>query len=174
MELWDLYDASGRRTGETWERKHSPDQHIPEGRYHIVVDILIRNRNGEYLLTQRDLHKEVHPGEWEASAGGSALAGESPIQAAIREMQEETGLTATGIWLVARSMRKDCIFFSYVAETDCARDDVRLQEGETVDYRWVDAAGLVEFSRADIGLKSHNDRYRDFYDRLEKELKDRS
>ena len=167
-ELWDLYDASCQPTGETWVR--GSVRPFPEGRYHIVCDILIRNVDGEYLLTQRDPCKEVHPGEWEASAGGSALAGESPLQAAEREMAEETGLTATRMELVGRSMRGSCIFYSYLAETECRREDVRLQEGETVDYRWVDKAGLVAFSHSDTGLKSHNERYREFFDQLEMEI----
>ena len=168
MELWDLYDASGRPTGETWVRGNAG--HIPEGRYHIICDVLIRNTDGKYLLTLRDPNKETHPGEWEASAGGSALAGENPLQAAEREMLEETGLTATRMELVGRSMRGNCIFYSYLADTECAPDAVRLQEGETVDYRWVDPADLVAFSHRDDGLKAHNERYRSFFDQLEKEL----
>ena len=82
MELWDLYDENYQRTGETWLRGEA--RRIPEGRYHIVCDVLIRNRDGNYLLTLRDPRKETHPGEWEASAGGSALAGETPEQAARR------------------------------------------------------------------------------------------
>ena len=167
MELWDLYDSSGQPTGEIWIRGNK--RQIPEGRYHIVCDVLIRNTDGEYLLTLRDPHKDVHPGEWEASAGGSALSGENPLQAAEREMMEETGLTADGMKLIGQSMRGNCIFYSYLAETRCERDSVRLQEGETVDFRWVNKAGLVAFSHSDIGLKSHNERYRSFFDQLEKE-----
>lgn len=168
MELWDLYDGNFQRTGETWLRGEA--RRIPEGRYHIVCDVLIRNRDGNYLLTLRDPCKETHPGEWEASAGGSALAGEEPLQAAEREMLEETGLAAESMELIARSIRGNVIFYSYLAETSCDPGDVRLQEGETCDYRWVDKAELVAFSHSDKGLKAHNERYRSFFDRLEKEL----
>ena len=72
MEIWDLYDEDGNLTGETWERSRARE--IPEGRYHIVCDILIRHRDGEFLLMLRDPDKDIYPGCWEASAGGSALA----------------------------------------------------------------------------------------------------
>ena len=90
MESWDLCDEQGRKTGETWER--SRVREIPEGRYHIVCDVLIRHQDGEFLLMRRDPEKDVFPGCLEASAGGAALAGETPEQAARRELKEETGL----------------------------------------------------------------------------------
>ncbi len=159
MELWDLYDEQANLLHETWDRANK--DRIPEGKYHIVCDVLIRNAQGEYLLTLRDPHKDIHPGEWEASAGGSALAGETPLQAAEREMLEETGLTATKMELFNVTVRPEsrAIFYSYLAETDCDRDSVRLQAGETVDYRWVDARGLLEYTKSDSALKSHNERY---------------
>ena len=38
MELWDLYDKDGKRTGEVWERRHGNYLDIPDGRYHLVSD----------------------------------------------------------------------------------------------------------------------------------------
>ena len=40
---------------------------------------------------QHDLRKH-HGGEWEVTAGGSALQGENGLEAAIRELKEETGI----------------------------------------------------------------------------------
>ena len=57
MELWDLYDAEGRPTGVTWERDSGRD--FPEGMYHIVCDILVKHTDGDYLLMQRDLNKQM-------------------------------------------------------------------------------------------------------------------
>ena len=63
------------------------------GLYHVVVDILVRHRDGTYLLMRRDPRK-ILGGLWEASAGGSALRGETPLEAARRELREETGIEA--------------------------------------------------------------------------------
>lgn len=41
-----------------------------------------------------------------------------------------------------------------------------LQEGETVDYKWVDAAGLIEYSTSDVAIKTSVERYANFYNAL--------
>ncbi len=143
MELWDLYDENGTKTGETWDRSRARE--IPEGRYHIVCETLIRHRDGEYLLMRRDPEKELHPGCLEAGAGGSALAGETPEEAARREKREETGLEADALELIAVT-RQPCsraVTYSYLARVHCDKGAVRLQQGETVGFRWVDRQTLL-------------------------------
>lgn len=168
MELWDLYDRDGNKTGETWERKHSNYQRIPEGRYHIVSDILVRHVDGSFLLTKRHPGKDVYPGYWEASAGGSAVAGETAEECARRELLEETGIKADTFELINRTFRdkSHSLVYSYVTTVDCDKDSVVLQEGETTDYKWVDAAGLIEYSQSDFAIKTSVERYRPFYERI--------
>lgn len=43
---------------------------IPEGLYHIVVEVLAVHQDGSVLLTRRDYNKGGYPGLWESSAGG--------------------------------------------------------------------------------------------------------
>ena len=126
MEIWDLYDENGNKTGETWERSRAKE--IPEGRYHIVCDILIRHLDGEFLLTLRDPEKDIYPGCLEASAGGSALSGETPEEAACREMLEETGLTADRLELIGttRKPQSRSMIYAYLATVNCKKDSVRL------------------------------------------------
>ena len=88
MELWDAYDRNLEKIeGMTLIR----GEKIPEGVYHLVCDIIVRHTDGEYLLMQRDSRKH-YGGMWEATAGGSALQGENPLDCAIRELREETGI----------------------------------------------------------------------------------
>ena len=136
-EIWDLYDLEGRKTGETWERSRAAE--IPEGRVHIVCDILIRHRDGDFLLTRRDPNKKPYPGCLEASAGGSALAGETPEEGARREMKEETGLEAGPLELIS----------------------------ETVDYMWVDYPTLMKLITEDEVLQVQYPRYKPYLDQLE-------
>jgi 8-oxo-dGTP pyrophosphatase MutT (NUDIX family) len=165
LELWDLYDRDGKVTGETWERKHGNYQIIPEGRYHMVCDILVRHVDGTYLLTKRDMSKDVYPGYWEASAGGSAVAGEDPVTCAKRELFEETGITAEEFQLVGHSFRdkSHSMFYSYLVTVDCPKDSIVLQEGETTEYRWVDVDGLLEYVDSELAIKTHNDRYAAYF-----------
>ena len=87
MELWDLYNENREVTGRT----HIRGQEIPQGFYHLVVHVWIRNRRGEYLISQRSADRPTFPLMWEC-VGGSAVAGEDSLTAALRETREEVGL----------------------------------------------------------------------------------
>ena len=167
MEIWDLYDEKGNKTGETWERSRAKE--IPEGRYHIVCDILIRHRDGDFLLTLRDSRKELYPGCWEASAGGSALAGETPEEGARREMQEETGLKAEKLELISITRKSDSrsVVYAFIAMVDAAKDSVMLQEGETVDYQWMKLSALRKMIRDEPVLAIQYPRYKPYLDTLD-------
>ena len=167
MELWDLYNEQGQKTGETWERSRALE--IPEDRYHIVCDVLIRHQDGEFLLTLRDPEKDIYPGCLEASAGGSALAGETPEEAARREMLEETGLTADRLELIGTTVRphSHSVIYAYLAIVNCEKDSVRLQPGETVDYQWVDVLTFLRMIQEEPVLKIQYPRYKPYLDTLE-------
>ena len=167
MEIWDLYDEQGQKTGEIWERSRARE--IPEGRYHIVCDILIRHQDGEFLLTLRDPEKDIYPGCLEASAGGSALSGETPEQAARREMLEETGLTADRLELIGTTVRphSHSVIYAYLAIVNCEKDSVQLQPGETVDYQWVDVLTFLRLIRKEPVLKVQYPRYKPYLNTLE-------
>ena len=167
MEIWDLYDEQGQKTGETWERSRARE--IPEGRYHIVCDILIRHQDGAFLLTLRDPDKDVYPGCLEASAGGSALSGETPEEAARREMLEETGLTADRLEMIGTTRRPHSrsVIYAYLATVSCEKASVRLQPGETVDYQWVDTPTFFRMIREEPVLKIQYPRYKPYLDTLD-------
>ena len=88
MELWDLYHERRELTG----RDHIRGEEIPQGYYHLVVHIWIRNSKGEYLISQRSAERPTFPLMWEC-VGGSATKGEDSLTGALRETQEEVGLT---------------------------------------------------------------------------------
>ena len=93
LELWDLYDKDGARTGEVWERSFGNYRTIPDGRYHLVSYILVHHSDGTFLLTKRHIDKDVYPGYWEASAGGSA-SGQAATRSTHTELNENRKLCA--------------------------------------------------------------------------------
>lgn len=89
MELIDLLDpATGEPLGRT---KPKPDVHR-DGDWHRAAHVWIVTPDRRVLLQQRSLKKENHPGMWDVSVAGHVSAGESVIDAAIRETAEEIGL----------------------------------------------------------------------------------
>jgi len=143
LELWDAYDEDENLMGRDLLR----DEPVPKGLYHLVVTILVRHVDGEYLLMQRDFSKKSYPGYLEATAGGSVLKGETPIEAATREVNEETGLSIFGLQLLDK-VKYDYgdIYYCYWAKTADDKNSVTLQQGETIDFKWVNENQLLEFT----------------------------
>lgn len=88
MEIWDLYNEKRELTG----RDHIRGEKIPDGYYHMVVHVWIRNSKGEYLISQRSADRPDFPLMWEC-VGGSVIKGEDSLTGALRETKEEVGLT---------------------------------------------------------------------------------
>ena len=157
MEIWDGYYEDGTKAGVDLIRGDA----IPEGLYHLVCDVLVRHKDGAYLLMLRDYNKDIHPGEWQATAGGSALKGENALQCAKRELLEETGLEAETFAEVYSEVyyEKQVLFHCYVCEVDCDKDRVTLQEGETIDHKWLPEEEFIDFVNSDGMMKGQRRRY---------------
>lgn len=141
MELWDAYNSTFEKIEDMTLVR---DELIPDGIYHLACDIAVKHTDGSYLLMQRDVQKH-HGGMWELTAGGSALQGETPYDCAMRELREETGLAAESLEEIGRVVhdRHHALYVEYLCVTDCDKDSIVLQEGETMDYRWVDEDALM-------------------------------
>ena len=87
MEIWDLYDENGGLTG----KDHIRGEKIPEGYFHLVVHVWIKNSKGEYHIAQRAADRPTFPLMWEC-VGGSVTKGENGLQGAVREAKEEVGV----------------------------------------------------------------------------------
>ena len=88
-EIFDIYTRSGQHIGK--ERRqicHSPNP----GFYHKPVWIWIINDKGEVLVQKRAAVKKDDPNKWDMPSAGHVLAGETSIEGAIRETQEELGV----------------------------------------------------------------------------------
>jgi len=146
MEVWDAYTKNFEKIeGMTLIRGET----IPKGVYHLVSDVIVRHTDGEYLLMQRDERKRFG-GMWEATAGGSALRGESPLACAVRELREETGIKSDDLREVGHIVSQNTIYFEYLCITDCDKDSIVLQEGETSAYKWVGKNELINMKKTEL------------------------
>ncbi len=143
MELWDAYDRDFRKIdGMTLVR--GEESSIPRGIYHLVVLILVRHTDGQYLLMRRSPGK-AYPLYWEATAGGSVLQGETALEGAVRELREETGIKTDTLEEMEHfaNDKTHSAYFVFVCVTGCDKDSIILQEGETCDYKWVDREDIL-------------------------------
>ena len=167
MELWDAYDAFGRRTGALLTR----GEPVPPGCFHVVAEVAVRHADGSLLVTRRDPRKPNFPGCWEIGAGGSVLAGESWQEGARRELREETGLEARALIPLFLAVRPENggIYAGFLCQYDGSKDAVRLQEGETIGYRWLSPRELLACVERPDFTVSQRQRWRVFLHQLEKE-----
>lgn len=134
-ELWDLYD----KDRNPLHRTHQRGLPLAPGEYHMAVIVVIVNRKGEVLLTRRAKEKDLCPGWWE-NTGGSVLAGETSLEAILRELREETGIRARPeelTLLLQENCRTDTHFDIYALTWEGEAADIRFQPGETDAARWL-------------------------------------
>lgn len=143
MEIWDGYTVDKQLAGVDIIREEEFTREWSSlGLYHLVSDIIVRHSDGTWLVMQRDFAKEGHPGEWELGAGGSVLKGESAYQGAVRELYEETGIASDELTLLkeittVHSNGVGVHYSIYLCETDVSKTAIKLQAGETVDFKWL-------------------------------------
>lgn len=136
MEKWDAYDKNGSLIDGYLIR----GEVIPEGSFHLVVEIIVKHLDGSYLMMQRSVNKSSFSNYYEVSAGGAVLQGETSLEGAIRELKEETGIDS---WLSFSPIHRvisetgQYIFDNYFTITDTDKNSIYYQEGETQAHKWV-------------------------------------
>lgn len=87
MELLDVYDDNGKKTGKVVERGID-DSAFEKGEHIAVAIIYIENSKGEFLIQKTSKEK----GGIYSSTGGHVDHNEEPIDSIVREVKEELGL----------------------------------------------------------------------------------
>ena len=88
MEILDVLTPEGRAVGFT---KPKGDVHR-DGDWHRAAHVWLVTPDGRVLLQRRAAVKENWPDLWDVSVAGHISAGESAVDAGVREAFEELGL----------------------------------------------------------------------------------
>ncbi|MET0325557.1 MAG: NUDIX domain-containing protein [Ilumatobacteraceae bacterium] len=112
---------------------------------HRAVFIIVTSSTGELLVHRRSEHKDLWPGRWDIGVGGVVGAGESYEAAGERELAEEVGVVGVVPAYVADGRYADADVDLVARAFRVVHDGpFRFADGEVVEARWVDAAGLVD------------------------------
>ena len=87
METIDIINERNEVIGQT-----TKDEAHKEGILHRVVAILLCNDKGEYFIPSGSATKPGEEGKLYHSAAGHVMSGETYLQAASRELREETNI----------------------------------------------------------------------------------
>lgn len=145
MELWDLLSAEGKPTGRTIVRGGNS---LRSGEYHLVVHIWPINDYGSILIQKRTKTKKLMPGMW-AATGGAAIAGETSVKAATRELGEELGIIVKpeDLKLVKRIKRRNSFIDMWTVNVNVKVPELKLQKSEVDQAKWVNKttlAGMID------------------------------
>lgn len=142
MEQWDIVNGFREKVGKTWIR----GDEMSEGDFHQVVHIWIMNKNGQFLIQQRQPWKIGWQNMWDCSAAGSVLMGETSEMGAIRETKEELGIKlqmehAEVIFTVKFSRGFDD---HWLVKQDIDVEKLNLQYEEVADAKWATVDEILE------------------------------
>ena len=137
MEIFDLYDRNFNKLNKTMVRGTTNEK----GEYHLVVHMWFRNKEGKYLIQQRNKLSDRIPYQWFCT-GGAAISGNTSLEAAMRETKEELGieLESQRFKLVNRYFMEEpkanYITDVYLIEKEILIEDLTLDKVEVRDVAY--------------------------------------
>ncbi len=122
----------------------------------VGVKILLKNKEGKYLLLRRSLEKYPEiKGRWDA-VGGRIEPGTSLMDNLRREVREETALTIVGMPTliggqdILRVPGKHIVRLTYMGE---AEGEIVLDTNENDTYQWYTPEEIKNLEDIDVYLK---------------------
>ena len=138
MEWMDIYDEERQKTGRVMERADEP----APGDCRTVVHVCVFNAAGQLLIQRRSAKKVTYPLRWDVTAAGAVDAGETPRQAAERELREEMGIAVD----LSRVRPVMTVNFPngfddmFAVERELDPKELTLQTEEVCEAKWVTLA----------------------------------
>ena len=159
-EIFDIYTRDGKYLGT----KPKSECHTQNpGFYHKPVWIWIKNSKNEILVQKRAACKKNHPNLYDMPSAGHVSAGESMIDGAIRETEEELGI---------KTKKEDYIFIQeyicdhtweiasiYLLKINIDIKEFKLQKEEVSEVKWLNYEDFKKLFYSDEFVK-HDEEYR--------------
>lgn len=146
-ELVDEITLLRQKTGKILPR----GEFFKQKKNFLAVHVWIKNSDNLFLMQKRVASKKVDSGLWSV-CGGVVASGETSIEAAVRETEEEIGLrlNAENMYLLYQNPEPDPwggMVDVWLAKTDVEIKNLSIQPKEVEKARWFSLLELQDFIR---------------------------
>ena len=133
MDLQDVYNAQKELTGISKYRDEFNDNE-----YSMSTFIWIVNSDDKILIQLRSKKDDNKPNTY-GITGGAVDKGETSLEASIRELKEELGITINKEQLIyiASERRQKKFFEYYMLNIDIDINNLVLQKDEVEEVKWI-------------------------------------
>ena len=150
-EYIDIITENGEKTGRTCLKSEAHKNGI----LHASVHIWIFDTNKNVLIQKRAANKDTFPNLWDVSVAGHISAGEMARVSALREAEEEVGLTINSNQLTfLTTFRKKIhhhknlidfeLHYIYLCEINFDIDSLKLQKEEVSEIKTIKFKNLIQ------------------------------
>jgi isopentenyl-diphosphate delta-isomerase len=143
-EYLDILDEEGNKTGEAKPYNEAHEK----GLRHAAVHVWVVTPDNRIILQKRAANKRLFPSHWDISVGGHVSAGQTHLEAAIRETQEELGLDfKESDFMLLRTLQvhnepnngyiDEEFNYMYVVRADVKESDLKFTDGEVEEVKFL-------------------------------------
>lgn len=142
MEYVDIIDENNNLTGRFTSRSNLSKFNY----WHRIIIVWVVNEKNEVLFQKRAAVKRYNPNIWSIT-GGQILKGETPLEGAIRELNEELGICIdkNSMQLIdvcttfgkVKEENVNRYIYEYLYRTDSKVEDFVLQEDEVSEVKYL-------------------------------------
>lgn len=157
-ECFDILDEKGRATGEVKERQAVHRDGDLHGTSHVWIVRENEKSGYDILLQKRSDNKDSFPGCYDISSAGHIPAGSTYLESAVRELQEELGITVNPMDLRFLGMHEGEVrteFYGkpfhnhemsaiFILEKNLKKEELHLQKEELSEVLWMDYAQCLD------------------------------
>lgn len=152
-ERWQLFYNNGEPIAGKWRSAELNNPSLDEDDIVGGASVFLYRKNQEggieLLWQQRSETMDNFPGKWDVSAGGHVNLGETFVDAAVREADEEIGakIAVDDLAMVSFRRTKNIIVWIYAVDYTGRNEEFKFDDGEVKAVRWVPLSEMNEFRK---------------------------
>lgn len=157
-ELWQEFDTTGTRIAGKGREPSLGNPRTGEDVYVGAASTWLYRRTEkgiEVLFQQRSMNVDNNAGKWDVSAGGHINQGETVLDAAVRELNEELGVKIEPeklefIFQLKTFFEVQMFTNFFMCDFTGREDEINFSDGEVQAVKWVPLAEFDEFVDANV------------------------